>query len=566
MTTSLQESSASRPVVLVVEPDAPARETMATALERRFGADYAIHAVADPAVGHTLLADLATSSNEVALVTVALRLPDSDGPAFLTAAHRLHPGAARALLLGMDEVSAGNLVQRATALRQVDFTLLHGWESPEEWLYPQVQEALTRWSRAHRPTHEHVRIVGEQWSPRCHTLRDLLTRNMVPFGFYDTESPEGQRLLSGHGIDEGACPVLITFDGEVLRNPTNTEIATILGVRTTPEPGLYDVVILGAGPAGLAAAVYAASEGLRTVVIEPEALGGQAGTSSMIRNYPGFPNGISGGELTNRATHQAQLFGAQFVFTNRAMGLADGGVSRVVTLADRSKVETRTVVVATGVSYRRLGIPALDRLIGMGVYYGAAMSEAPAVAGAHACVIGGANSAGQAAIHLAKHAAQVTLLVRGAALEQGMSDYLVQEIAAIPNIAVRTRTRVVDGRGDDRLEKLVVEGPRGEQEALPTAGAFVLIGSEPHTEWLAGTLQRDNGGSLLTGPDIDREGWPLDRAPFDLETSLPGAFAVGDVRHGAVKRVVSAVGDGGVAIGQVHRYLARLTRDLPTPR
>jgi thioredoxin reductase (NADPH) len=566
MTSPLQDSPAARPVILIVEPNHHHRDRLVAALERRFGADYDIRATDAAGDGHVLLSELATSRAEVAAVAAALRLPDANGPGFLTAAHRLHPGAGSVLLLDMGEVAGMAEVHHVRARHRIDLVLFHGWESPEEWLYPQVQEVLTRWSLAHRPSHEHVRIVGEQWSPRCHTLRDLLTRNMVPFGFYDKDSTEGQRLLAGHGIDADACPVLITFDGEVLSNPTNAEVAAVLGVRTSPEPGPYDVAILGAGPAGLAAAVYAASEGLRTVVIEPEALGGQAGTSSMIRNYPGFADGISGSELTSRATQQAQLFGAQFVFANRAVRLGSQGTARIVTLADGSEVETRTVVVATGVHYRRLEIPALDRLVGMGVYYGAAMSEAAAVHGEHAVVIGGANSAGQAAIHLAKHAATLTILIRGASLAQGMSDYLVREIEATSNIMVRTRTRVVDGSGDDRLETLVVEGPRGELEALPVAGAFVLIGSEPHTEWLAGTLQRDNGGSLLTGPDVDAGGWPLDRAPFDLETSLPGVFAIGDVRHGAVKRVVSAVGDGGVAIGQAHRYLARLTRDRPTPR
>ena len=459
--------------------------------------------------------------------------------------------------------SAREPLQRATALGQLDLSLLKGWVSPEEWLYPQVQEAISAWTKAHRPCLEIVKLVGEQWSPRCHELRDLLTRNTVPFGFYDADSDAGRRLLAERGLEAARLPVAVLFSGRALVDPTNPALAEALGVRTRPDPEPYDVVVVGAGPAGLAAAVYAESEGLRTVVIEPEALGGQAGTSALIRNYLGFPRGLSGGELTARAYEQAVLFGTEFVFMQRATGLTARGDHRVVTLADGSEAVARTVVIATGVAYRLLNVPALNRLLGAGVFYGAAAAEARAMAGQDVFVVGAGNSAGQAALHLARFAARVTLLVRGDSLAADMSDYLIDQIAATPRVAVRLQTRVVDGRGDDRLEALVLEETHtGRREEVAAAAVFVLIGAAPRTDWLAATLQRDARGYLLTGRDVALGERPLDRPPAPLETSLPGVFAVGDVRAGSVKRVASAVGEGSVAIRFVHEHLAGLT---PTP-
>lgn len=481
-----------------------------------------------------------------------------DGPAFLDEVRSLYPGAGRALMIEMGDTTATESVRYATARSQINFCIVGGWESPEEWLYPQVQKALTKWANAHRPRHEHVRLIGEQWSPRSHELRDLLTRNMVPFGFYDASTEVAQRLLAEHGLSADALPAIILFNGNVIAEPSNMDLAMILGVRTQPDPGVYDLVILGAGPAGLAAAVYAASEGLRTVVIEPHAIGGQAGSSSMIRNYPGFPRGISGGELTVRAYEQAALLGAQFVFASRATGLSTRGNERIVMLSDGSEVACRSVLIATGVSYRRLNIPSVDRLLGMGVFYGAAAAEADAMTDQHVCVVGGANSAGQAALHLAKVAAQVTVLVRGASLASGMSDYLIREIDATPNIEVRTQTRVVDGGGNERLESVVLENLRtGTQNEIAAAGVFIMIGAEPRTDWLEGAVERDPYGYVPTGRDVPLAHWPLERPPMLLGTSVPGVFAVGDVRSGSVKRVVSAVGDGGVAVGLVHQYLAQ---------
>ena len=545
-----RDAGTEQPVLMVVDDDAATLRPVAQALAHRFGADYRVLTAPMPGPGLDALERLAREGAEVALVAADLWMPEMGGVEFLGRAHALHPDAERALLVGMGDASAKEPVQRAAALGQFDFTVLQGWVSPEEWLYPQVQEALSRWTKAHRPSHEMVVLVGEQWSPRCYELRDLLSRNSVPFGFYAADSEEGRRLLTEHSVENGRLPVAILWDGRVLADPSNVDVAQGLGVSTRPDPGVYDVAIVGAGPGGLAAAVYGASEGLRTVVVEPEAHGGQAGTSSMIRNYLGFPRGVSGGELAARAYEQALFFGAQFVFMHRATGLAVRGNERIVVLADGSEVRCLAVVIATGVSYRRLGIPALDRLLGMGVFYGAAGTEAVAMAGQEVCVVGGANSAGQAALHLAKFAARVTILVRGESLAAGMSDYLIKEIEVTPNVEVRVRHRVVDGRGQYRLETVVLEDTRtGRREEVAVAAIFVLIGAEPRTDWLRDTLQRDGSGFVLTGRDVSLDGWTLDRPPMLLETSVPGVFAVGDVRHGSVKRVNAAVGDGSVAVG-----------------
>jgi thioredoxin reductase (NADPH) len=499
----------------------------------------------------------------VALVGADLRLPGTDGVAFLERAHALHRGARRALLVAMDRrgtrIPFGALaaLQRATALGRIDFWVLKGWAAPEELLYPQIQEALTAWTRAHRPHHEVVRVVGERWAPRSHELRDALTRNTVPFGFYAVDSDEGRRLLREHGVDVARLPAVILHDGSVLHEPTLVDVAGALGVHTRPSSDVYDLAIVGAGPAGLAAAVVGASEGLRTFVVECQAIGGQAGASSMIRNYLGFPRGLSGGELAFRAWEQALFLGAHFAFTPPATRLTARGGEHAIGLADGGEVICRAAIIAAGVAYRRLGIPALDRLIGAGVFYGAAGAEAPALAGEAVYVVGGANSAGQAALHLARFAARVTLLVRGEALAAGMSDYLVQQITAAPNVEVRLHTRVVDGRGAHRLEALVLEdGRTGRREAVAAAAVFVLIGADPRTDWLRGVLQRDARGFILTGRDVPAAGWPLARPPLPFETSLPGVFAVGDVRYGSVKRVAGAVGEGSVAVGSVHQYLA----------
>jgi thioredoxin reductase (NADPH) len=553
------------PVLFIVDADPQARGVVQSALARRFGPDYRVLAVSGPQDGLTALKGLADQGAEVALVAADLRLPGMDGVDFLERAHALHPGSWRVLLVAMDRhhttVPFTELatLQRATALGRIDFSVVKGWVTPEEWLYPQIQEALTAWTIAHRPSHVVYRIVGEQWAPRSHELRDLLTRNSVPFEFHAVESQAGQLLIQEFGIDVRRLPAVIHHDGSVQHDPSLADVAAAHGIETQPLPEVYDLAIVGAGPAGLAAAVYGASEGLRTVVLEPDAIGGQAGTSSMIRNYLGFPRGISGGGLAHRAWEQAMLFGAQFVFMHKVVGLSPRGDDRVMALADGSQAAARAVIIATGVSYRRLGIQALDRLIGAGVFYGAPGVEAPAMAGQQVCVVGGANSAGQAALHLAKFASGVTLLVRGESLGASMSDYLITQLNATPNINLRLRTRVADGRGEGRLEVLTLEDVRtGQREQVPCEAVFVLIGAEPRTQWLRDLVKVDDRGFILTDRDVPQSAWPLPRPPLPFETSLPGVFAVGDVRYGSVKRVAGAVGEGSVAVGSVHEYLTEL--------
>jgi thioredoxin reductase (NADPH) len=560
-----KEPAPSPPVVLVVDADQAEREASRTGLHRRFGAAYEILTADSAETGLAVRHELARQGREVALVAADLELPGLGGVAFLEQARARHRSAWRALLLAMDErgtrVPFGALeaIQRATALGRIDLWVLKGGSAPEEIVYPHIQEALTAWTKATHARHEVLRVVGEQWSPRSHELRDRLARNTVPFGFYPVDSKAGSRLLREYDVDRTRLPAVILHDGTVLHDPSLPDVAAALGVHTQPSSADYDLVILGAGPAGLAAAVNSSSEGLRTLVVEAEAIGGQAGTSSLIRNYLGFPQGLSGSELTFRAFEQNLLFGTEFVFAQRATDLAASADRRVVTLAEGSRLVARAVVMATGVTYRRLGIPALERLTGMGGFYGAAGVEAPAMVGEEVYVIGGANSAGQAALHLAKFARRVTLLVRGISLRVAMSDYLIKQIAATPTIEVRLHTRVVDGHGQTRLEGLTLkDGRTGQQEQVAAAAVFVMIGAEPGAEWLPDAIQRDPRGFILTGGDILRETWPLERRPLPFETSLPGVFAVGDVRSGSVKRVAGAVGEGSVALGAIHRYLTEL--------
>ncbi|MDR3034196.1 MAG: NAD(P)/FAD-dependent oxidoreductase [Kitasatospora sp.] len=401
-----------------------------------------------------------------------------------------------------------------------------------------------------------VTVIADDPSARGHEIRDVLARSNVPFCFYPSDSPDGQAALRRLGVSEPAGPVVSLDTGAVFVNPTNAEVAEALGLDVRPAEGIHDVVIVGAGPAGLAAAVYGASEGLRTALLEREAFGGQAGTSSRIRNYLGFPDGVSGGELAQRAYEQAWVFGTHFVYGNPATSLATDRDPLLVGLQDGSQIQARAVVIATGVSYRRLGVPELEALVGAGVFYGAGTIEAQAVAGKPVFVVGGGNSAGQAALHLSKYARQVTILVRSQSLAASMSDYLIRQIEASPNVGVRYRCEVTGGGGSGHLEQLQLrDRDSGQTELVPAEGLFVLIGAEPFTGWLPEGISRDQWGFILTGPDTGRD-WPLERAPFLLETSAPGVFAVGDVRHGSMKRVAAAVGDGSTVIRLIHDYLA----------
>ncbi len=484
------------PVLLVVDPDRHARRGLSRALGRRFGDDYRIvtAASADESLG--LLTQFAEEAHDVALVVANLWTPQMNGIELLERVHAMHPGTIRVLLADFGDMSAMGPLHRGMALGQIDlFIFKPSWLWAEEQLYPEIQQALSSWSRAHRPQFEIMRLVGEQWSARCHELRDLLTRNLVPFGFYDAESEEGRQLLRDCNVLAERLPVVIRFDGKALEDPTNAEVAEALGVSTRPRPVVYDVAIVGGGPAGLAAAVYGESEGLRTVVIEHAAIGGQAGSSSMIRNYLGFPRGVSGGDLTARAFEQALNFGAEFIFANEVTGRSMSGPDHVLALADGSELTTRAVIIATGVTYRRLGIPALEKLIGAGVFYGAALAEARAMAGQEVFIVGAGNSAGQAALHLARFAERVTILVRGESLAATMSDYLIREIDTKPNIAVRVNTQVLDGMGTYRLDGLVLRDRlTGQRETVPAAALFVLIGAIPRTDWVGADLQRVTAG------------------------------------------------------------------------
>jgi thioredoxin reductase (NADPH) len=553
-----------RPALVVVYDDREVLAALEQALLRRFGADYQIVAADTPAAALDVLGRLGQAGEQVALVLADQWLQGMTGVQLLCRAHALHPTAKRVLFITYGDAAGGTAGLQAMALGQLDHYLNAPWGPPELQLYPTLSEALSQWAKATKSFGsgpELVRILGPRFSPRSHELRDLLARNSISHGFYDADSEDGRRLLAQAGLEAAGSPVLLLFDGRVLVDPPNEQLAQALGVQTQPTPGRYDVAVVGAGPAGLAAATYAASEGLRTLLLEREAVGGQAGTTSLIRNYLGFPRGISGAELAARATEQAVVFGAELVYAQPATGLRPAGADRVLTLADGSQVVSRTVVIATGVSYRRLPVPGLEALLGAGVFYGAAVTEAKAMAGQRVAVVGGANSAGQAAVHLARHAEHVTLLVRGDTLAEGMSAYLVQELQRADNLTVRLRTEVTEVDGAGRLETLTIRDRATEAtDRLAAAALFIMIGAEPHTDWLAATVQRDDRGFLLTGRDLLRDGrpppaWPLDRPPLLLETSLPGVFATGDIRHGSVKRVASAVGEGAIAIQLVHTYL-----------
>jgi thioredoxin reductase (NADPH) len=548
-------------VFLVVDSDADDLAALAGSLTSRYASEYEIRAVATASEAHATLAALSVAGITVALLIVSRDLGDADVLLLLQRARELFPSARRVLSVRYVDPSAFDFITGALRTGRIDYFVYKPCEPVVTRLYPVVEDLL---GGLRRTGQEHpfevIQIVGEQWNPRSHRLRDLLERSTVPFGFYDSESEEGRRILAQAGVDGSHLPVLCYYYGAVLVDPTNEQVAAALGVRTTPEPGLYDVAIVGAGPAGLAASVYAGSEGMRTVLLDPETIGGQAGTSSRIENYLGFPRGISGAELAHRAFEQLQRFGVSVVFTKAATSIRANGTCLIATLSDGAEIESRTVIIATGVAYRRLDVPSLERFAGVGVFYGAATSEAPSCTGEQVFIVGAGNSAGQAAIHLARFAARVTMVVRGQSLATSMSDYLIREIDALPNVEVRLGTWVVDGHGDRRLEAVTVERVDGTREKLCAAGLFVLVGGTPHTQWLAGTVEMDAKGYILTGRDLLRSGhppsgWRLEREPFFLETSMPGVFAAGDARYRSVKRVASAVGEGATAIQLIHEYL-----------
>ncbi|GGC15687.1 FAD-dependent oxidoreductase [Cellulomonas carbonis] len=558
---------ARRPAVVLVTRDDASASVTGEQLVDRYGRDYdvVVHGGADAvADARATLDRLATDDVPVALLLVGVGGADPDGLEVLGELCTHAPGSMRACLIRWGDFSTAGPVFEAVTLGRVDRWMLRTGTRPDEELHRLVTEALEEWRAREGQGFDAVEVVGEVWSARSQGLRDSFARNRIPTRFRDAATAEGRRALADLHLTQPRLPVVVlrfTPDPVVLEDPTDVEIADAFGlVRPLPADARFDVVIVGAGPAGLGAAVYAASEGLRTLVVEQQAVGGQAGTSSMIRNYLGFPSGISGSRLAELAYRQAWTFGSGFHFMRAATGLRTEDEWRVLALSDGGEVRSRSVVVATGASYRRLGVPELEALTGRGVFYGAATTQAPAMRGRHVYVAGGANSAGQAAIHLARYADRVTLLVRRPTITETMSDYLVRQVAADPVIDVRTRTAVVGGTGTEFLETLRLRDvDTGEEESVEGV-LFVLIGSEPRTEWLGGCVARDRWGSLVTGPDllgadVDPP-WLLDRAPLMLETSTPGVLAAGDVRRGSVKRVASAVGEGALAVHLLHQYLA----------
>jgi thioredoxin reductase (NADPH) len=548
------------PVLLVVDDDRRARGVVEAELRKRYGADYQVICVGSAEDPPGVLAKLRDDERRVSIVLAGESVSQLTGTKLLARVREFHSTAKRLLLIHWEFGPPPEPILQAIALGHIDAYAGRPATVPAEEFHLTVTELLEKWARSNLPRPEVMRVVGEEWSARSHEIRDLLSRNVVPFGFYPEDAGPGRALLEQAGATAATLPVIIMFDGRVLENPSKTQIAAAIGVQTSPRADLYDVAVIGAGPAGLAAAVYGASEGLSTVMLEPVAIGGQAGTSSDIRNYLGFPTGVSGEDLAVRAYTQAWNFGAEYVYGNPATGLRTQGQERVVTVAGGGEVRSRAVIIATGVSYRRLGIPSLDGLTGVGVFYGAATSEAKAMQDREVFVVGGANSAGQAAVHLAKYAARVTMLVRGQSLAESMSEYLIKEITSTPNIAVRHNAVVTGGTGTCSLENLIIQDQAsGVSKTVPAAALFVLIGAEPRTQWLPDDIKRDRWGFVVTGTDLMADGhppksWPLQRPPMFLESSLPGVFAVGDVRSGSVKRVASAVGEGSVAIRLIHDY------------
>jgi thioredoxin reductase (NADPH) len=548
------------PILLIVDEDRAALEDIRAQLVARYASDYRIESVGDPEDALRVLAKLARAGDEVALVLAGQSALDATGGELLERARQLHPHAKRGLLVPggawADPPTAEGILD-AMALGRIDYYVPRPAASPDEVFNQSISSFLLEWATERRRVPHTVHIVGEEWSGRTYELREVFERCAVPHAFCLADSDRGRELLATAGPNV-KLPLMVLPDGQALSDPSNAEIARAAGARADFDEHAYDIVIIGAGPAGLSAAVYGASEGLRTLVVDEGGIGGQARSSSLIRNYLGFPRGVSGNRLAEQAYEQASVFGASFVFMHRATALSRSGHRLDVSLSDGSRVSGAAVILATGASYRRLGVPALEALNGAGVFYGGPASEAHALSGKDAYVVGGANSAGQAALHLARYARRVTLVVRSASLETGMSHYLVQEVNATPNVEVRTRTAVVGGGGEGRLQELVLRNSAtGEDRTVAADGLFVLIGAHPHTDWLPTEIARDGSGFLYTGEHVqDGHGWTLERTPLALETSLPGVLAAGDVRHASVKRVASAVGEGSIAVQLVHNLFA----------
>ena len=554
-----------KPILVCVDDDSDVLRAIERDLRSKYGAEYRVMASDSPEGALTLLKQLKVRNDSVALLLADQRMPHMDGVAFLQEATRIFPEAKRALLTAYADTNAAiGAINQAN----INYFFLKPWDPPAEHLYPQLDDLLDDWQASYRPAFQGIRVLGARWSPRSYELRDFLARNRVPYQWIDVEGsandPETKRLLEALGPEAASLPVVLFPDGTKLLESVPAEVAQKVGLRTRAQTTFYDLAIVGGGPAGLAAAVYGASEGLHTVMIEREAPGGQAGMSARIENYLGFPMGLSGGDLARRAVVQAQRFGVEILSPQEAVGIRTEGPYRIIKLADGNEISCHALMIATGVQWRRLEAPGIDRLQGAGVYYGGGATEAMSCKGEIVYVVGGANSAGQAAMNFAKYADRVVILVRGSSLSSTMSQYLIDQVKEMTNIEVWAHGSVAEAHGEIHLEEIsILCSDTNKLERVPASAMFIFIGALPRTEWLANVVERDERGFILTGPDLIREGqhpkgWALDRDPFLLETNVPGLFAVGDVRHGSVKRVASGVGEGSVAVQFIHQYLSKV--------
>jgi thioredoxin reductase (NADPH) len=563
-----QAAGSRRPALVTVDDDPGVSRAIARDLRRRYAETHRIVRAESGAQALEALREMALRGDLVAVILSDYRMPGLSGIEFLEQAMDLFPEARRVLLTAYADTGAAI---DAINVVDLDHYLLKPWDPPEEKLYPVLDALIDAWQDDQaRGVGRHVvtetKVVGHRWSARSSEVREFLARNQIPYRWYPSDSPEGERLLAAAGADGRALPVVVTADGEPLVEPTDAELAARVGLSTTPASDFYDLIVVGGGPAGLAAAVYGASEGLRTVLVERTATGGQAGQSSRIENYLGFPDGVSGAQLAERARRQATRFGAEMLTTREVVGLEAKGSARQVRFADGGTLAAHTVLLATGVSYRQLDVPGLTDLTGRGVFYGSALTEAAACADQDVFVVGGANSAGQAAMYLARTCKSVTMVVRGTSLAASMSSYLVDQVASQANIQVRTCTEVLGAEGAEHLERLTLrDNAEGVTEAVEASWLFLFIGAAPRTDWLDGSsgVARDANGFVLAGPDLAEDGqlprgWSLERAPYHLETSVPGVFVAGDARAESAKRVASAVGEGAMAVMLVHRYLENL--------
>lgn len=554
-----------KPILLTVDDDSDVLRAIERDLRSHYGAEYRVLASDSPHGALDLLKQLRLRNDGVALLLADQRMPKMDGVGFLQEARDIFPDAKRALLTAYADTNAAiSAINDAS----INYFFLKPWDPPEEHLYPQLGDLLDDWRASYRPAFEGIRVLGTRWSPRSYELRDFLARNHVPYQWVDVElsanDPETSRLLEALGPETANLPVVLFPDGTRLLEGAPADVAQKVGLRTRAQTSFYDLAIVGGGPAGLAAAVYGASEGLHTVIIEREAPGGQAGMSSRIENYLGFPAGLSGGDLARRAVVQAQRFGVEILAPQEAVGVRTEASYRILTLADKSELSCHALMVASGVQWRRLEAPGIDRLQGAGVYYGGGATEAISCKDETVYVVGGANSAGQAAMNFARYAKRVVILVRGESLSSTMSQYLIDQIQRTPNIELWAHASVAEVHGENHLEEIsVMCSDTNRIERVPANAMFIFIGALPRTDWLGNVVERDDRGFILTGPDLLWEGarprgWTLERDPFLLETNVPGIFAVGDVRHGSVKRVASGVGEGSVAVQFIHQYLSKV--------